>query len=217
MPPLAERADRTGTVDDDMLETGDENPMSGSSPIPARTSCRGDPDLRPYPREVARDRMEARLLAGNLSASRRNKMRTKRVLFGSALTTMLAVATMSVPASAASPTATYAGDFGGTIRYEGCTTQAPTATTTGTWSVTLHGKSAKAVFDIDVNSQPHVAYTFPGMKQLSVEQPTVFSVTGKTQAGQLTVTLSGSDLTYTIAPYNYDGLSCESVTYPGSL
>lgn len=143
-------------------------------------------------------------------------MRTKRVLFGGALTTMLAVAILSVPASAASPT-TYTGNFGGTIRYEGCTTQAPTATTTGTWSVTLHGNSAKSVFDIYVNSQPHVAYTFAGMKQLSVEQPTIFSVTGKTQAGQLVVTLSGSELTYTIAPYNYEGLSCDSVTYPGSL
>lgn len=131
---------------------------------------------------------------------------------------MLAVATLSVPASAESPTVTYAGDFGGSIRYEGCNTPMPTDTpTTGTWSVTLHGRSAKAVFDINVNSQPHVAYTFAGMKQLPVEEPTVFAVTGKTQAGRLTVTLSGSDLTYTIAPYDYNGLYCDSVTSPGGL
>jgi hypothetical protein len=121
-----------------------------------------------------------------------------------------------VAASAASPT-TYSGDFEGKIAYTGCTPKAPKATTTGTWSVTLQGSTAKATLDIYLNGQPHVAYTYPGMKQLPVEEPTLFSVSGVTQAGPLTVTLTGSRLTYTIAPYSFDGLSCQSVTYPGAV
>jgi hypothetical protein len=140
-------------------------------------------------------------------------MRTTNLLSSGLLTT-LAFTVATGAAGAASPTR-YDGAFGGTIVYSGCRTTAPAGTATGTWSVTLHGKSAKAVFDIYVNGQPHVAYTYPGMKRLPVEEPTAFSVTGATQAGPLTVTLTGSQLTYTIAPYDYGGLSCDNVTYPG--
>lgn len=143
-------------------------------------------------------------------------MGMKRLVSGGILAAALAIATSAVPASAAAPT-TYGGEFGGRIVYTGCTTKAPKATTSGTWSVTLQGSAAKATFDIYVNGEPHVAYTFPGMKQLPVEAPTVFSVYGTTSAGPLTVTLTRTQLAYTIAPYNYNGLSCESVTYPGSL
>lgn len=120
-------------------------------------------------------------------------------------------------ASAAGGPATYQGHFEGTIAYVGCDTTPPAATTTGTWAVTLHGASAKAVFDILVNGTPHVAYTFPGMKQTATPDAT-FAVTGRTQAGQLTVMLyPDRSLTYVIAPYSLDGVSCTSVTYPGHL
>jgi hypothetical protein len=142
-------------------------------------------------------------------------MRTKKMMACGAVTAALAFGT-GAGASAGTPW-TYDGTFGGDIAYNGCTTAVPSATTTGTWAVILHGTSAKATFDIDVNGQPHVAYTFAGMKQLPVEEPTVFSIRGKTQAGTLTVTLTGASLTYTIAPYDYDGLTCSSVTYPGGL
>jgi hypothetical protein len=142
-------------------------------------------------------------------------MHSLRSLSGGVLAGTLALA-VATPASAAPPR-TYDGTFNGDIVYSGCTTTPPPATTSGTWAVTLHGKSAEATFDIYVNGEPHVAYTFPGMKQLPVQDPTVFSVTGATQAGPLTVTLSGSELAYTISPYSYDGLTCQSVTYPGTL
>jgi hypothetical protein len=141
-------------------------------------------------------------------------MRTTMLTTAGAALAALALTTLSLPAAAAPP-ATYDGEFAGSVAYEGCTTPAPDATTTGTWSVTLHGTSAKAVFDIWVNGEPHVAYTFPGMKSDQVEPPTVFSVHGTTGAGPLTVTLVRRHLSYTIAPYSYDGLTCESVTYPG--
>ena len=83
--------------------------------------------------------------------------------------------------------------------------------------MTLHWNSAKATFDILVGGVPHVAYTFPGMKQATVDG-TVFVIYGRTGAGLLTVTLFPSgDMTYVIAPYSYEGLSCRSVTYPGEL
>ena len=139
--------------------------------------------------------------------------RTSSISAGAAVAA-LALTALSIPAAAA-PQATYDGEFGGSIVYQGCTTPAPVNTTSGTWSVTLHGTSAKAVFDIYVNGEPHVAYTFPGMKQAPVEPPTVFSVHGTTAAGPLVVTLKHTRLSYTIAPYSYDGLTCASVTYPG--
>jgi len=86
----------------------------------------------------------------------------------------------------------------------------------GSWSMTLHGTSAKGSFDILVNDIPHVAYTFPGMKQAPIGPGYAFSVYGPTQAGLLTVTLKNDgNMTYVIAPYNYDGLEYASVTFPG--
>ena len=144
-------------------------------------------------------------------------MRHPRLLVGAVLLAMLSLFLGGGVASAASGTVTYQGHFEGTISYDDCQPTPPVATTTGTWSVTLHGASAKAVFDILVNGEPHVAYTFPGMKQTEVEG-TTFAVHGRTQAGVLTVTLyPAGSMTYVIAPYTFNGLTCTSVTYPGHL
>jgi len=74
------------------------------------------------------------------------------------------------------------------------------------------GRRLRAIL---VNGEPHVSYVYPSLKQLPVGPETTFSVGGVTQAGPLTVTLTRGQMTYTIAPYNYDNLSCTSVTYPG--
>jgi len=67
-----------------------------------------------------------------------------------------------------------------------------------------------------VDKVPHVSYVFPMMKQIPIGPSQVFSVYGVTQAWLLTVTLRNDGLmTYVIAPYNYNGVSCDSVTYPG--
>lgn len=143
-------------------------------------------------------------------------MRTIRMLSSALLVGAMAVMTPGGAASAATDT-TYAGVFAGRIIYEGCTTTPHRATTTGDWSIALHGSTAKGTFDIYVNGVPHVAYVFPSMKQAPVDPGTTFAVSGMTGAGLLTVTLKGDDMTYRIAPYNLDGLSCDSVTYPGHL
>ena len=146
-------------------------------------------------------------------------MRTIRTTLAVVAVGAAAVMTAAAPATAAPiDTRTYQGEFAGTVDYQGCTTQAPAdVTTSGSWAVTLHGTSAMATFNILVNDAPHVAYVFPSMKQAPVGPGTTFSVYGATQAGLLTATLTGDDFAYRIAPYDYDGLSCESVTYPGHL
>lgn len=141
-------------------------------------------------------------------------MRTIRMMTGAALVGSMAWVTQGGVAAGAEQTA-YAGEFAGHIAYVGCTSKPKPATTTGTWSITLHGTSAKGTFDILVNGEPHVSYVYLSLKQLPVGPETTFSVSGVTQAGPLTVNLLGGQMTYTIAPYNYNNLSCTSVTYPG--
>ncbi|NMM22310.1 MAG: hypothetical protein HHJ11_02210 [Phycicoccus sp.] len=151
-------------------------------------------------------------------------MRTIRMLSCALLVGAMAVVTPGGAASAA-PAMTYTGVFGDAdgnalaIAYVGCTTTPPEAVTKGDWSMTVHGTSAKASFKIFVDGVLHVAYTFPAMKQAPVgDDDYTFSVHGVTQAGLLTVSLKkDGDMTYTIAPYGYGGLSCTSVTYPGHL
>ena len=83
-------------------------------------------------------------------------------------------------------------------------------------SVTLHGRSAKADFDIRSNGEPHAVFTFPGMKQLDPEPGTTFVLEGRMNVGTLTVTLTdGGALTYRIEPFQGLDVSCDSITYPG--
>ena len=145
-------------------------------------------------------------------------MRTIRMLSCALLVGAMAVVTPGGAASAA-PATTYTGEFEGPVM---CDSE-QVATTSGDWSMTLHGTSAKGTFVIDKTTMggevaPTLAYTFPMMKQAPVGTDYVFSVHGVTQAGLLTVSLKvDGNMTYTIAPYNYDGLECTSVTYPGHL
>ena len=142
-------------------------------------------------------------------------MRTTRALGAAAV---LAATALVAPgaASAASPV-TVSGQFDGTVTYESCTTTPPDNYATGDWSVTMHGTSAKGSFTIMYGTEVHVAYTFPGMKVAPGSTVDSFVVSGRTAAGLLTVQVSGSDMTYKITPYNYDGLSCASATFPGEV
>lgn len=144
-------------------------------------------------------------------------MRTTRAL---GLGAVLAATALIAPggATAASPT-TYTGSFDGPVDYVNCTTTEPEHYATGTWSVTMHGTSAKASFTIyfDDDPTPHVAYTFPGMKQAPTNTASDWLVSGKTLAGMLRVAVHDDVMTYTIEPYNYDGLSCASATFPGTV
>ena len=144
-------------------------------------------------------------------------MRTSRVL---GLAALLSTASLVLPATAnADPATTVTGRFAGKIAYTHCTEGTPPTPgiASGTWSVTLHGPTAKATFDILVDGAPHLAYTFPGMKEAPGSGPTHFVVYGKTQAGLLTVSVDDRSMAYRIEPYSYGGLTCASVTYPGTV
>lgn len=149
-------------------------------------------------------------------------MRTLRLTIGGLLVASAALLGFASTAGAASTAdRTYAGVFGGHVSYQGCTTSHPNVTASGDWSVTLHGGTAKADFTIYTSadpSTPHVQYVFPSMKQTLGGGDQVFSAYGLTQAGVLTITLKQSgSFTYVIAPYSIDGVSCDVVTYYGTV
>lgn len=142
-------------------------------------------------------------------------MRTTHAL-GAAV--LLTAALLAPTGASAAPPVTVTGTFDDTVTvdYDLCTTDTPTDHASGTWSVTLNSTStAKGSFTMDLNGQPHVAYTYPGMKQAPGNTESSWSVYGKTMAGLLTVTVTGGDMEYRISPYNYNGLSCRSATFHG--
>ncbi len=148
-------------------------------------------------------------------------MRIFRVASGAGLGIALLVTALTPAASAASKSngaATYSGTFAGTIQYTGCTTPQPAHNQAGgTWSVTTHGNSATGSFTITINGQPHVSYVAHGMRNVYTNAPVYFAVFVQTLAGPETVTLyKDGQMTYVIAPYDYMGISCQSVTYPGT-
>lgn len=147
-----------------------------------------------------------------------------RTLHAAGFAAVLAATALVAPggASAMQPK-TYTGEFAGHIIYSNCTpAQSDTVDAGGSWSVRLYGDTAKGKFTITVNGEKHVSYPYPGMTVADPVPPgATFSVSGMTAAGLLTVTLIGDELTYTVGGgsggYNYGGVSCDSVTYPGHL
>ena len=148
-------------------------------------------------------------------------MRTSRAVGLTALlaSTLLGSTALLAGGASADPATVVSGNFKGPITYSHCTQGTPPSPgiAGGTWSVTLHGSSAKGAFDILIDKEPHLSYTFPGMKQAPGSTASHFVVYGRTLAGLLTVSVNDSSMAYTIAPYSYDGLTCESVTFPGTV
>lgn len=148
-------------------------------------------------------------------------MRFFRAISGGVLTLALALAAVVPNASAASGkngSTTYSGEFAGAIQYVGCSTPQPRNNAAGgTWTVTTHGQSANGAFTITFNGEPHVSYVAPNMKVVYSTAPVYFVVFVQTLAGPETVTLyADGHMTYVIAPYDLDGISCRSVTFPGA-
>jgi hypothetical protein len=148
-------------------------------------------------------------------------MRIFRVLSGAALVVAMTLTAFVPVASAASKSngsQTYSGQFTGTILYTDCATTPPSGDQAGgTWLVTTHGNSATGSFTITVNGEPHVSYVANGMRNVYTTAPVYFVVAVQTMAGPETVTLyKDGHMTYVIAPYDYQGVSCQSVTFPGT-
>ena len=119
-------------------------------------------------------------------------------------------------AGAATPSATtYHGVFSG-VEFVHCNQLTPVGDVSGTWNIIKRGDTDATVsINIFVDGKHHVSFGGP-IQQTPVKGSTV-AVGMSTLAGQLTVSLTGEILTYTIPDYGLPGLSCKSVTYTGSL
>lgn len=128
-------------------------------------------------------------------------MRGRKHLVGAAAVALSVLAT-AAPAGAASETH-LTGEFTG-ITSENCSTSFENPDTwgpvTGTWRINVGQHTASARFVIDLAGAPHVAYTAP-LAVVSRDGSSVVATTD-TAAGPLTVTVSGSSMTYVIAPYD---------------
>ena len=147
-------------------------------------------------------------------------MKLYRYLSGAGLLLGLTIAALVPPASGAlnsNGSTSYSGVFSGPIQYVGCSTHQPNHDLAGgTWTVTTHGQSAKGSFTITVNGEPHVSYV-ANMQMVYSATPAYFVAFVQTLAGPETVTLyTNGQLTYVIAPYSLDNISCQSVTYTGT-
>lgn len=141
----------------------------------------------------------------------------KTTMAAAGLLAALPLTITGATATAAPPT-TYDGVFDGPVVFDNCVPAQPAATASGSWSVTLHGRSAKADFDLWSNGEPHAVYTFPGMKQLDPPAGTTFVLEGRMNVGTLTVTLTDAGaFTYHVEPFLGYDVTCDSLTYPGHL
>lgn len=149
---------------------------------------------------------------------------------------------LAAPVAAASDSSTYPkgvdyrGTFGSTVTFVGFTDEGTTSPycidatgehvtppvdqhLTGTWRANVGAKIVSARFAMYINDVPHVVYTAPMVREVT---DATFQAGILTGAGQLTITLVGTDFSYTIQPYDTtpfwaDGLACESATFHGTL
>jgi len=119
-------------------------------------------------------------------------------------------------ASADTPSATTFHGVFTSREFVGCNQSTSVGDVSGTWNIIKRGDTDATVsINIFVNGKHHVSFGGP-IQQTYVPGSTV-AVALPTQAGPLTISLTGDVLTYTIARYSLPGLSCTSVTYTGSL
>lgn len=139
-------------------------------------------------------------------------MFTKRCL---AIAAAGAIGAFALPSAAgAAPADNYHGTFSQVVYTP--EVGAPTSLDAdGTWNVNIHQDVATATFNIFVAGKHHIAYGGPGLQVTRTNSGWTFSF--GTLAGQLTVTLDGSTLTYDIPNYSLDGTSYADVTYLGQL
>jgi hypothetical protein len=142
-------------------------------------------------------------------------MTTIRRLLATAAALPLALLAPTAAGAATPSATTYHGVFTSRVG-DTCIPQLPVGDVSGTWNIIKRGETNATVsINIFVDGKHHVSFGGP-IKQTLVEGSTV-AVGRSTQAGPLTISLTDKVLTYTISPYSLFGMSCESVTYTGSL
>lgn len=126
----------------------------------------------------------------------------------------LPLSLLSAGPASAEPATVYRGVFTG-VQYTGCTTTPPSGqTVTGPWTISTHNATdAVLTVNIAIDGKHHVSFGAP-VSRVEVQGADI-AVQLPTQAGTLTVSVTGNAMAYTIAPYNYNGLECTNVTYSG--
>ena len=140
-----------------------------------------------------------------------------RIASGMAAAAALPLALLA-PTSAAADTpstTTYHGVF--TSReFTNCNDAPQVGVVSGTWNIIKRGDTDATVsINIFVNGKHHVS--FGGPIHETYVPGSIVAVADGTLAGRLTISLTGDALTYTIPDYSLFGLSCDRVTYMGSL
>ena len=127
-----------------------------------------------------------------------------------------ALGSLTMPTTAgAAPADSYHGTFSQVV-YTPEVGPQTSLDASGTWNVTIRADDiATATFNIFVAGRHHLAYGMPS--QAVTRTTTGWTFSFPTLAGQLTVTLSGSTLTYDIPNYSLDETSYADVTYLGEL
>ena len=139
----------------------------------------------------------------------------RRLLVTAAALPLALLAPTSVGADTPSAT-TFHGVFTGRD-FVNCGADTPSAgVVSGTWNIIKRGETDATVsINIFVNGLHHVSFGGP-IQQTDVPG-SIVAVAATTQAGRLTISLTGDALTYTIPDYSLFGLSCDRVTFMGSL
>lgn len=119
-----------------------------------------------------------------------------------------------VPSALAAPAEVYHGSFT-SVSHIGCASPVTTEPViTGEWHISSSSEnSAVLTVNIFVNGKHHIS--FGGKVARADVAGTDIAVQLGTLAGPLTVSVSGTAMSYTISGYNYGGMQCDSVTYHG--
>ena len=149
-------------------------------------------------------------------------MTTIRRLLATAAVLPLALLA-AAPAGAETPASTtYHGVFTAVV-YSGCNQVTPTGPVSGPWNIIQRGATDATVsINIFLNGKHHVSFGGPVLQAQPPVAGATVAVALVTGAGDLTITLTGEKLTYTISPYDFPGgvLQCPGtgcVTYTGEL
>jgi len=139
-------------------------------------------------------------------------MRKLRLFAVAMLTSSVALLGAAAPAAAA-PAGTQHGVFTGVTYGSG----AELTPASGQWSVTWRDDKVTATFNIFVAGEHHLAYGMPPKLITTEAAGSSFSFLTGASSNPLVVTITDDQLTYRIAPYDYNGVHYDVVTYSGTV
>jgi hypothetical protein len=132
---------------------------------------------------------------------------------GLAAALVVGAALLGTAGSATAAATSQHGVFTG-VRYGSNAALTPAS---GPWSVTWRGDKVTATFNIFVDGAHHLAYGLPPQSITTGAVGSSFSFMTAASTNPLVVTVTGDQLTYRIAPYDFGGVHYDVVTYFGTV